>query len=718
MAQDLEYISNLLADSLRLHREGKFDLARSGYVGVLKEMPGNAVALNSLGTLDAQAGNLDDAERLIRRAIMKSPNEAAYYSNLANVLQGKAQHLDAIHAYRHALRLDPGLGEAHNNLGVLLLENGHADEALVCFQESLVINGETPEARNNLGRALNNLGKLDDAATEFKLAIELDPGFAQAHLNLGYVLRAQRKFTFAAASFQNAIDCDESLQRAYHGLGTVFMAQNAPESAIECFEKALELKDDDFDTLMDLGVLLHMLGRLDASVSVYKKAIRLRGDSAQAFNNLGAALLERRNLKAAESAFRQAVLIEPRFVDPYARLGAMFDEQGRLEEMAAVIEAGLTIDADNKQLNFEAARVAVRRGDFARAIELLTRFDLTSFDPRLGQQYRYELGKACDRAGDPGMAFLHASEANRLAAENWRADTIDLQRMPAVIERLQEFFAAEQPSAWSSEAGEAALAPVFLLGFPGSGVDAVADLLRHHGDIQLVPDASALGAVVSAAGALAKGYPDCLADLDSDALIALRQAYFAQVDRLMERTPGSRLVDNQSINMLHTGLIWRLFPEARLIFVVRHPCDVVLANFMQNYSMNDTNAHFLTLESTVSLYEQVMALWQQYVDELPLAVQTLRYEDLLDGLQSQVDRLLRFIRMQPDAALGEFMLGLRDGARTTASSFRQQSNPFDPQSHDRWRAYVNQLRPYFARLQPYTAYYSYDLAAEADGHTP
>lgn len=712
MAADRTKISALLDSSLRSHREGKLDLARDGYIEVLQEMPENPVALNLLGTLDAQTGNLGDAERLIRRAIAQNPKEAAYYSNLANVLQQKGQHRDAIQAYRHALKLDPGLGDAYNNLGVLLLEGGLTEEAYSCFEKALASKGDTPEIHNNLGRALNNLGRLEEAELEFTKAIELNPDFAQAHLNMGYVLRARRKFTYAAASFQNAIALDPDRHSAYHGLGTVYMAQNTPEEAIECFKKALELQPDDFDTLLDLGILLHSLGRLHQSVNAYKQAISLRPDSARAFSNLGAVLLERRNLKAAESAFRQAIQIEPGLADPYAQLGAMFDEQGRLEEMQAVIQDGLAVDPDNKQLNFEAARLAERQGFPKKAIDLLTRFDLTALDSKMAQQYRYELGRACDRAGDTGMAYLHASEANRLATLNWRAHSVDLQSIPGMIDRLRVFL--ENSRIENKEFGQATDTPVFLLGFPGSGTDFVAEVVRHHGKIQVVPNPSTLGAVVGVASQYDGGYPACLSDIDDERLARLRQVYFAQADKVMERQADCVLVDNQTINSMHAVMIARLFCKPLTVLVVRHPCDVVLGNFMQNYSMNDTNAHFLTLEGTVALYEKSMALWQQYEKKLALDIHMIRYEDLLENLEGEITRLLRAMGLEEDDALRAYLGRLSGGGEATGSSYRLHSNPLDANSHYRWRAYADQLRPYFERLQPFVDHFAYQLDENAD----
>ena len=68
------------------------------------------------------------------------------------------------------------------------------------------------------------------------------------------------------------------------------------------------------------------------------------------------------------------------------------------------------------------------------------------------------------------------------------------------------------------------------------------------------------------------------------------------------------------INIVHVGLIYRLFPKSKIIFTERHPCDACLSCYMQHFNSNRAMMHFTSLESTAKLYALVMGLWQQYTD--------------------------------------------------------------------------------------------------------
>ena len=70
-------------------------------------------ALHLLGMLAAQAGRLDAAVELIRRAVRSKPDYAEAHSNLGNVLR-QGQLDEAIAAYRQAIPLKPDLANARN----------------------------------------------------------------------------------------------------------------------------------------------------------------------------------------------------------------------------------------------------------------------------------------------------------------------------------------------------------------------------------------------------------------------------------------------------------------------------------------------------------------------------------------------------------------------------------------------------------------------------
>ena len=87
------------------------------------------------------------------------------------------------------------------------------------------------------------------------------------------------------------------------------------------------------------------------------------------------------------------------------------------------------------------------------------------------------------------------------------------------------------------------------------------------------------------------------------------------------------------MNITHAGLIHRVFPDAKFILALRHPCDCVLSCFMQTFKLNDAMANFLSLEQSARLYAAVMELWSAYRQKLDLDVHVVKYEDLIQDLE-------------------------------------------------------------------------------------
>ena len=71
------------------HQQGDLEAAKRSYLEVLKHDPDHANALHFLGNLDLGAGRLDDAERLIRKAISISPNDAGFHNSLGKLLKSR-----------------------------------------------------------------------------------------------------------------------------------------------------------------------------------------------------------------------------------------------------------------------------------------------------------------------------------------------------------------------------------------------------------------------------------------------------------------------------------------------------------------------------------------------------------------------------------------------------------------------------------------------------
>ena len=110
----------------------------------------NDVALNNLGIIFLDKGQLDDAISKLQAAIDLRPENAPAHDNLAKALLKKGQVAEATVHYRKFLELESANVEARNTLGTALIQQGHIREAIDQWQEVLALQPENGNAASNL----------------------------------------------------------------------------------------------------------------------------------------------------------------------------------------------------------------------------------------------------------------------------------------------------------------------------------------------------------------------------------------------------------------------------------------------------------------------------------------------------------------------------------------------------------------------------------------
>jgi protein O-mannosyl-transferase len=110
----------------------------------------NDVALNNLGIIFLDKGQLDDAISKLQAAIDLRPENAPAHDNLAKALLKKGQVAEAMIHYRKFLEIEPENVEARNTLGTALIQQGHVEEAIDQWQAALALQPDNGNAASNL----------------------------------------------------------------------------------------------------------------------------------------------------------------------------------------------------------------------------------------------------------------------------------------------------------------------------------------------------------------------------------------------------------------------------------------------------------------------------------------------------------------------------------------------------------------------------------------
>ena len=171
--------------------------------------------------------------------------------------------------------------------------------------------------------------------------------------------------------------------------------------------------------------------------------------------------------------------------------------------------------------------------------------------------------------------------------------------------------------------------------------------------------------------------------------------------------PGFKVaLDKLPLNTMKLPLIARLFPEAKILFALRDPRDVVLSCFRQRFRMNPSMYEFLTLDGAARFYDGVMRLADLYRAKLSLDLHTHRYEDLVEDFDGQTRTICDFIGLPWRAEMRDFAATLDDRSTATPSS-TQVARGLYREGVGQWRRYRDQLAPVLPVLAPWVATYGY-----------
>ncbi len=448
---------------------------------------------------------------------------------------------------------------------------------------------------------------------------------------LGAVNAGLRDLDGAIASFSKAVQIKPDYVEAHNNLGLAFQSRGRFEEAIASFRKALEIQPDFVEAHNNLGAALKYQGRLDEAIASLGKALQIRPDHAEAHNNLGAALQDQGRLEEAIASFSKALQIKPDFVEAHSNLCGLFEKQNRLDDLEQALDrAALNCGRDDSNILFRFAQLASRKNQFENAVGYLEKAQVERIQSSQKEVYFSLLGKVCDKLGRYGEAFPAFVKQNELASVSAGAKKFSADRyLNSVLAHKASWVTSAKP-AWADPIGGVSKkSPVFLVGFPRSGTTLLDTILRSHPQISVVEEKPMVGVM---AGVMSKAFAQTptiqnLSSLSEPDIISLRDIYFRELAKHLDRDDDNKLiVDKFPLNMIHADIIHRVFPDAKLILALRHPCDCVLSCFMQTFKPNDAMANFLSLDQSARLYSAVMELWSTYQQKLDLDVHVLRYE--------------------------------------------------------------------------------------------
>lgn len=222
-----------------------------------------------------QAGKPQEAERLLRQALLMTPAEPSLFQLLARAALRLGRGMEAVELARHALALDPLSAMASFGLGVVLLARQQLDPAAAAFEAALLRDPGLVEAHVNLGNVRKLQGRIEQAVSHYRAAALLRPGMAEIFMNLGAALRDSRDFVGAETAARQALSLDPTLLGAILNLGNALAERGLFDPAIAEYHRYLEHCPENVECWLSLAASQLALGRRAEALAGYDRVVAL-----------------------------------------------------------------------------------------------------------------------------------------------------------------------------------------------------------------------------------------------------------------------------------------------------------------------------------------------------------------------------------------------------------------------------------------------------------
>ena len=319
------------------------------------------------------------------------------------------------------------------------------------------------------------------------------------------------------------------------------------------------------------------------------------------------------------------------------------------------------------------------------------------------------LAKCYDRIKDIDKAFNYFTKANSLFPKIMKVKYFDKNRYLREIKIKREFFKKSSIEKWPTlKQPDNKPNPIFLIGFPRSGTTLLDTILRSHPLIEVIEEKFMVKKLIDSLNQLPNGGLEGLKEIENDQLKKIRKTYFESLRLHIKNKNTSKLyIDKLPLNIIHVGEIIRIFPDAKFIVSLRHPCDCVLSCFMQDFELNDAMANFLNLDGAAHLYDDVMNLWTQYTSIFSINYHEVKYENLIENFEPTVRSILNFLELSWDDSVLNYLITAKKRDRIATPSYAQVTKPIYSYAIGRWQRYKKQTSNIYPILEGWIKKFNY-----------
>jgi tetratricopeptide (TPR) repeat protein len=594
-----------------------------------------------------------------------------------------------------------------------LFEAGRGEAAEECCRAALTANAGHIGALSVLGLTLHAAARHVEAERAFAELTRLDSREPTHWMNLGTSRRLLGRLDEALTAYLRAAQLGLATADFFYNIGLAHLDRRDYEAAHAVLARALQLAPQDAAVRFEYARACYESMRAEEAAAALEGWEKLEGIDESHAADAGHRLMNLGESERAEAALRRVRHV--RNLEPRAQLtlAQIFERTNRIAQAREVIEALTTQPAAAQlgaDLSLTEALLAQRESRHERACELFGQALAQLREPHERHAALFPLAQSLDALGRFDEAFETATQAHRSQFAYLRLTAPLAVARGAPTMRIAEYACdSGDVASWDDTgAPSSAQSPIFIVAFPRSGTTLLELTLDAHPALVSMDEQPFVQNALDDLVATGARYPEQLGRLTPAQLEEVRKRYWQRVRRKVRLESGQRLVDKNPLNLLRLPAIRRLFPNARILLAVRHPCDVLLSCYMQHFRAPEFALLCADLESLARGHARAFEFWYAHERLLAPAAREVRYETFVADFERETRAIAEFLELPWDEAMLAPGRRAQEKGYISTPSYSQVVQPVNSRSVGRWRGYRRHLDRVAPIVQPCIDRWGYD----------
>ena len=500
----------------------------------------------------------------------------------------------------------------------------------------------------------------------------------------------EKQFNTALSHLQNLLKLAPLHPQASLMAAQIFMQNNQPLQARQYFELARQLPIAKEKALIGLVTLAERTYDIFEQKTLLLELTSITSNNYLYHFHLGLAALACGDIELAEKSLLECIKANYYTPGLYLNLGHIYKAKGDTPQAAKFYHQHINVQKAHPSAGFwslaDLKNYSFTAEDHAAMQQMLNEANLSQGEQALMQFSQAKYLEQTEKYAE-ALSYYQQANNNIAALRPFKKAAFN-----NIINNLLRYNPTHNCEAAPQDDS---LIPIFIVGMPRSGTTLTEQILSSHSQVEPTDELPFIERYAIDIQS-STDYGSAMNTMSEQTRTAIRQHYFKQASQYFSAKQGY-FIDKNPNNFLHIGLIKLVFPEAKIINLLRNVADNSMAVFKQFFAQGHDYSY--GIDSIIDYWQSYIRLMQHWDNCYPGQIMHLKYEHLVSEPEPQIRNLLDFIGLPFEEDCLHFYKSERVVLTPSSSQVRKPMNKKAIGQAKKYQPFLPQAFEQFTKLE-------------------